>query len=828
MLDRRSALALLLLTGCRPAREEVPTETFDLLTRHPDAIEEQVGSLRPNSAEQWVFWGRIGWEDQTHETPDGRTAYVWSKDKDACLRLDAGPQRDRSLDFALWVWNGESTDRREVQVFLNDELLDTIHPTGQPGEFHVPAPARVWNRGRNILRLSVDRLTQHPTGTWLGVALGDLRYDETHSIRCEPRQRLLVLQTDTSVRYDLEPGQGSTLRVGASASGEGVLELVLSAVDRESGDPRREILRRSLPVSARAIEQELAADVQPSEGLLSLQVGWSSMRSAELTLSRLELSHEHPRPHPPIVLIAVDTLSAKNLSLYGYSRLTSPALDRLAGDSIVFQRCATNATWTVPSMMSMLTGLFANSHRLGVSPNLQQPQVWEQWLLATNRWTLAESLRSAGYDTAAFVDSLWITPRFGFSQGFESFDWSAGEIDKVDPSGGIRHVTQQAREWLGSRPAGRPFFLFLHCFDVHGPYSPDEAHRGLFRDDELFAQDRELPAGGVPNVFGIVPQYITTAEYAGDRPARVSAARLRAAYDEGIHMVDEELGRFFDWLRERGLYDETLIVVTADHGETLDSGPYYFGHGVLDDEVVHVPLVVKLPGQERAKTSVARTVQSVDLYPTIQELAGVTPHAASLHGRSLVPLLRGEALPAATQVCNGGIMTQFAVERDGWRLVVRLPGLGSGDELLLTSPCLREIYARETQRDSQTLGPELVRFWNRTGVLLQRLDEHGMTPELLEELRRDPAWPEDVKLLRTLLEQPRYRLYYLQNDPLQRTDLAAERPEKVQELLELAVEAHTRSDRARAMARPPTKAVRLSQPEINELGKLGYVEGESE
>ncbi len=826
MVTNRELLVAALLAGCSPPSADVPAETLDLLSRFPDEVQHQLGVLRPSLEEQWGAQGRIGWEDVTHETADPRHLYVWSKALDACLRLDAGPERDRDLDMVLWEWAREgSTEQRTVRVFLNDELLGSLALDSAPEEFRLPAPSATWRRGRNILRLSVDRLTQHPTGSWLGVALAEVRYDETRTVECDPKTRRLVLRQDTRARYDLEPGPGTTILLRGRSTGAGVLDLVLSVTDPETGDPRRKLVHLSLPSSEEELRHVLAAEVAPEEGIVSLNLSWSSPEEAEFEFLELSAAHDLPRARPSVVFITVDTLAAKNLSLYGYPRPTSPSLQRLARDAVVFQRCTSNSTWTVPSVMSVLTGLYSNSHALEVAPDLQAPQLWEMWFLANNRWTLAESLRGAGYDTAAFVDSLWLTGRFGFAQGFETFDASAGDIDKADPAGGIRHVTSLARSWLEARDGTQPFFLFLHCFDVHGPYSADAAHHGRFREDALFADSRTLPAGGLPNVFGIVPEYVTTSEYPGEQPERVSAARLRAAYDEGVLMVDEELGLFFDWLRANGLYDSSLIVVTADHGEALDAGPYYFGHGVLDEEVMHVPLLVKLPGNERAGTSVARAVQSVDLFPTIQELAGIRPHLAGLHGRSLLPLLRGETLPSVTSLCESGIMEQCAVERDGWKLVVRWHGRDSGDELLPTSPRLRELWEEGSKRIAEAkLRPDQVLYWSMTGEFLARLDERGMTPEVLAEFRQQPSWAEYVAFLRRLLAEPRYRLYYIPNDPYQRSDLSYARPDKVEELLELAHEEQAKRSRARTLARPPTQAVRLSETDLAELGKLGYAE----
>ncbi len=815
-------LCLCITFGCG-SENQLPPNAVDLLARSPDYVQHQFGVLRPSPAEQWGEHGHIGWEAVTNRTEREDLEYVWSKIPQVGLTLSAGAPRDRALALVLWTGATVGPSTTKVGLSLNGVSLGSLDVGTSPREYRLATPAQIWRRGGNLLRLSVERLVEHPSGTKVGVALAEVRYDEPRMAEVDPEACLVVLQPDTGVTYQLEPGAGAHLLLRGSSSGRGNLDVHLTIVDRESGEVREPLTHMTLRVSDEEIQPLIPTEVPAGKGLLNLALEWSSTEGAVFEIDRLAVFGGQAQHRPPIVLITIDTLSARNMSLYGYERSTTPNLERLAKDAVVFENGKANATWTVPSFMSMMTGIYPKAHRLEVISGLQKADLWEVWYLASNRWTLAESLRSVGYQTAGFIDNLWITERYGFPQGFETFDASAGEIEKADPSGGIRHVKKLAQRWLDQRDPTRPFFLFLHAFDVHGPYAPDEAFHGRFRADTLYEDPRTVFAGGMTDAFGIVPKYVTWVEFP-DEPARVSAARVRAAYDEGVAMVDAEVGEFLEWLRAHELYDQALIVVTADHGETMESGTYYFGHGVLDEEVVQVPLLIKLPGNARGGSKVSQTVQLVDLFPTLQAAAGIEIERAYLHGRSLLPLLQGESLPPAPVLTEEGLMDQFAIESDGWKLVSRRPGVNSPPEVVLTSPDLRSLWKEHLAGAPRERTPEQKLYWQMTQVFLAKLDERGLTPHLFASFSSHPAWNDYVHFLRGLLSTPRYALYYLPTDRDEETDLASSRPDKVQELLKIARGEQEKRNRARALAQPPTKAIQLDEDDLEELSKLGYVE----
>ncbi len=334
---------------------------------------------------------------------------------------------------------------------------------------------------------------------------------------------------------------------------------------------------------------------------------------------------------PNVLLISVDTLRPDHLSAYGYPRPTSPFLESLAAGGVRFDSAFAQASWTLPSHMSLLTSTYPQTH--GVEA--------EERSLGAAIPTLAEMLRDAGYDTAAFVSWIYLKAGYGFGRGFERYQELLPPAARVDSS--TRHsikagafvdrVERWARERARPPAEGdrrRPYFLFLHLFDPHMSYEPPlELAR-------LFAPQLADVDGGS---YGYLYRYIRGVHPAAPRISGRELEVARALYDGEIRATDDALARLFRVLGDQGLLDRTMVVFTSDHGEELDEHGSMEGHQwTLYDEVLRVPLVVVLPGGEHRGRRVPQIVQSIDVAPTILEVAGLAP-AAAFEGRSLLPLL---------------------------------------------------------------------------------------------------------------------------------------------------------------------------------------------
>ncbi len=314
-------------------------------------------------------------------------------------------------------------------------------------------------------------------------------------------------------------------------------------------------------------------------------------------------ANEPPRPN--ILIYLVDTLRPDHLGVYGYQRETSPALDAFARDAVVFDNAYTTAGWTKPACLSLLTGLNPPRHRAITRPDT----------VAAELQLLSEHLKALGYHTAAFVTNPNLIPLWGWNQGYDIYD----DLNAVGRDTRADEVNASVFRRLDQRPAA-PFFFYVHTMDPHGPFDAPPPF------DTMFPR----PRGGrvVPSTMthDIAPELLLDAI---------------SAYDGEIAYNDLHFGKLLERLKQDRLYDDTLILFVADHGEELlDHGGGGHGH-TLFQELLRVPLLIKFPRSAMAGKRVADRVSLIDIVPTL--LAYLRqPAPPDLDGLDLLPLIRGE------------------------------------------------------------------------------------------------------------------------------------------------------------------------------------------
>jgi arylsulfatase A-like enzyme len=353
-----------------------------------------------------------------------------------------------------------------------------------------------------------------------------------------------------------------------------------------------------------------------------------------------------PSPPPNVVLISLDTLRADRLNAYGYrERVVSPHIDALAHEGILFESHITASPWTTPAHLSLLTSLSPHSH--GVTESV----AWllrglhgggEYQRLADAQETLAEVLARGGYATAAFTGGATLDPTIGFGQGFELYDTSMAKV--------TAERLGVMTKWITAHRDG-PLFLFWHTFEVHAPY-----HDGTFLG-EVLAPGRAAVLGRELAELGR-PEGPFLTDDLGEGALRGADAYTRAVcsalYDGGVRSADRWVGRLLQALRATRLYDRTLVVLTSDHGEQLGEAPdetggkardgrFYAAHGhTLYEELIHVPLIMKLPGAPGPARRVSVVTRAIDVMPTILDVVGLAPAAPGREqGLSLRPLWEG-------------------------------------------------------------------------------------------------------------------------------------------------------------------------------------------
>jgi arylsulfatase A-like enzyme len=329
---------------------------------------------------------------------------------------------------------------------------------------------------------------------------------------------------------------------------------------------------------------------------------------------------------PNVVLVSIDTLRADRLGCYGHTRDVSPAIDDLAAEGVRFANAFSQTSWTLPSHMSVMTSRYPRVH--GVQNDRRA--------LSDSVTTLAEVFDRTGYDTAAFVSTIYLTKQFGFSQGFDEYHEliTRGKRGAAD-AGAMRadRITNEAIEWLRKPKAG-PTFLFVHYFDPHMDYTPPSPF------DKLFDADYQGPANGRHRWLS---RYI---KYFPIPPARIAERDLKhvkALYDGEIRYTDQQLGRLIATVKETLDMDNTIIVLFSDHGEEFDEHGSMEGHGwTLFDEELHVPVIVRLPAGAHGGKVVDEAIELIDVPTTILGLAGLSA-PIRFQGQDHSPLILGDS-----------------------------------------------------------------------------------------------------------------------------------------------------------------------------------------
>lgn len=453
-------------------------------------------------------------------------------------------------------------------------------------------------------------------------------------------------------------------------------------------------------------------------------------------------SAEEDGARPHVLVVVVDTLRADALGVYGSSVGDSPELDAFAETASVYSRASTPRAKTNPAVASLMTGTYPPEH--GVR-DLSTP-------LPVDLPTLAESFRDAGYRTVGIVGNYVLgAERSGLDRGFDRWIEEWPDVgDRSAPATSVPErrapsLTDAAVEALSLAEAG-PLFLYLHYMDPHGPYDPPEEHR------VEAAAPRPIEVPEAPNrwrPFSLAEKNVPEHAYLDD--GRIDASVVRALYRGEVRTVDRELGRLFRELESRGLRENTVVVVTADHGESLGEHDYWFEHGKHAYEATTwVPLMIAGP-LKLDPTRLDANVSLVDVAPTLRaELLGAElPNTDDPRGASLGPAGSGSLSPVYSEKAEGNDQSRTmqidAVRHGRWKLVRRFTTIDPG--AAQKRPILAdELYDLETDRLEQVdlsqaegaqlpgLIQELMR-WRAFDDAHEDAPERPFTSEELEHLR---------------------------------------------------------------------------------------------
>ena len=328
---------------------------------------------------------------------------------------------------------------------------------------------------------------------------------------------------------------------------------------------------------------------------------------------------------PNVVLIVIDTLRRDHLGCYGYGRDTSPRIDQFARDAIRCDDMIAASSWTIPSMMSIFTGL---------PPSLHQATFGSTF--GAGITTLAESLSGCGYQTTGIAANPFAKSINGFAIGFDSYIDYSGVVAEISKTGAapppwaVRTsdaVTRLASQWLERRDANAPFFLYAFYFDPHADYVPPPPYDTMF--------DRDYAGSVKGNIMSLPNQTLA------DRDKE----HVRALYDGEIRSTDEQVGALIAKIDALGLSRDTIVIITSDHGEELwDHGGTLHGH-TLYDELVRVPFIIRWPGHLDGGKSISGQVSNMSVMPTLLDAIGVQV-PTQCQAPSVLECLQGKPLPA--------------------------------------------------------------------------------------------------------------------------------------------------------------------------------------
>lgn len=332
-----------------------------------------------------------------------------------------------------------------------------------------------------------------------------------------------------------------------------------------------------------------------------------------------------------IILIVVDSLRADHLGCYGYKRNTSPTIDEIAKENILFKWCFSTISYTVPSFTSLLTSLYPSDHSIGFHHKFPKLDKDKDILLP-------EILKSLDYSTAAILGSMALRKEIGLDAGFDVYD---------DPDWrSAQNSNEKLFSWLDDNH-DKDFFAMMHYFDAHIPYKPPTPYDKEFVGDAYYGKskhlnvkldgwlDEEIQIGGIPK----------SSILSNDGKVETDVRYYISQYDGCIKYIDNAIAKVVEKLKKLNIYDDCLLIITADHGDAMGENDVWFFHGyTVTPDVIHVPLIMKLPKECEWVTGndnvVDVHVSHIDLMPTILDMLEYDTEGLPLQGKSLLKLVK--------------------------------------------------------------------------------------------------------------------------------------------------------------------------------------------
>ncbi len=607
-----------------------------------------------------------GWSRDEKRAETGE-AFVWSVGDRSVLRFHLGWARELTIAGDCRPFRYPGAQAQQIQVELNDHPLSVLELEWGRQTIEITLPAHLQRIGDNELTL-VYRAALAPADVVPGskderrLAVAWDRFEflgpPARSSESDPAGANGALTAPIGSTYDFffELPAASELRyAGLELIGDGSAVVRVSLLEDLSDETELAVLQPTVDRGSVALHnrggparlriETLPVDASPARAVRLLAAGLFALEAQVAAgPSAVEPATGPIRPggpveRPNVIIYLVDALRADRLGCYGHSGDLSPRLDEFAGEAVLFEDAVAQSSWTKAAVASLFTGRWPVEHGANGPDDALPPDLP----------TLPEAFADAGYRTAAVSANAYVHKPFGFGRGFDHF------VFMPEGSNDAASVNERAFRLI-NRLAADPFFLYLHTIDPHAPYRAPKALRQRFA-----AEVADPSVGEVETVRGLV---LGTVE-----PSPGLSRDLEALYDAEVAANDAAFGSLLDLLKARGLYDESVILFIADHGEAFGEHGS-FTHGIdLYPEVVGIPLVLRLPGGGLAGTRVAEPVQQTQVMATLLELAGIEG-AAGAATEGLFGRVSGSP-PALTYLDYWGKHGAAAVT-EHWKLIMPL------------------------------------------------------------------------------------------------------------------------------------------------------------
>jgi arylsulfatase A-like enzyme len=550
--------------------------------------------------------------------------------------------------------------------YLNNQQLPSIHLGKGDGfaEYEVELPKERVQAGENYFLLTFGGTTPID-GQGVSVAVDSIwiqkKSEASKTTRAptyeglvakvrlgDEERQAIALSRASTLRYHISVPADGSLGFGVGVEGEGDVPFAIEVT--ADGQPTSEMILGTASgawadhkVDLSRFAGELVRIDLRAKGEGAGRLAWSSPRIFVPERPRRDLE-----PAKNVVVLVIDTLRADKLRPFNpQTRVKTPAIDKLASEGAVFELAQSPENWTKPAVASILTGLHPQTHQ----------QKTGDAALPSSAELLSEHLQGEGFATGSFIANGYVSDRFGFDQGWDDYSNYIREAKSTE----AKDVFEKAGNWIEEHRDGR-FFAYIQTIDPHVPYDPPGEYLRMYDPSEYSGQVRPRMTGDLlEKAKRNPPQVVFDAN---------DKRRLKALHDGEITKHDHFFGAFLERLDQLGLSGDTLIVVTSDHGEEFDDhGSWGHGHSVYQ-ELLHVPLMFRLPNRLPAGTKISDAVSTLDISATVTELLGV-PAMAANEGHPLVGLMLGDA-PSRPPVAFSDFQDdRRVITSRRWKLILR-------------------------------------------------------------------------------------------------------------------------------------------------------------